>query len=571
MLPIRPRPCSEDPAKVARVATSLVATGMNAHLAGVLAARGVASPDEARGRYRLMHYASMRGVDDMATVLASAIKAREPLVVVADYDCDGATACSIAIRGLRALGGVVDFVVPNRFKHGYGLTPEVVDIVADRKPRPRWIITVDNGIASNAGVDHANRLGMGVLVTDHHLPGDTLPDARAIVDPSQPGCTFPSRNLAGCGVMYYVLAATRDRLAAEGWLHADINLASLLDLVALGTVADVVRLDANNRWLVSRGLARIRADQTRPGVRALFDAARRRRYLAASSDFGFSLGPRINAAGRLADMSVGIRCLLSDDPSVAARLAAELCETNERRRDIEKVMHASAKDAMDVSGQAGRFTRVVASDDFHEGVIGIVAGRIKEESNVPTVVFAGAQESGFLKGSGRSIPGVHLRDTLDLVHKRGHDLFHRFGGHAMAAGVTLDKARLPIFRQLFEEASREVMDGNLPEKVLYCDGELPDEALMPGAAAAFHDTVWGQGFEEPVWTGTFKVEESRLVGKDANHVKMRVSRNGISWNAMHFFSQEEPVAGSELTLAYRLGYNEFRGDASADLLVVDRA
>ena len=549
---------------------ALEKSGVNPWVARSLVLRGVEDPAQAAGAYRLEHYRSLRGIRDVALAIARGIMAKERFVVVADYDCDGATACAVAVSGLRALGADIDFVVPNRFLHGYGLTPSVVEMVCPMAPH--WIITVDNGIASNAGVDAANAHGIGVLVTDHHLPGSSLPAAAGIVNPNQPGCEFPSKNLAGVGVMYYVLAAVRDALKALGALpDPEPNLAGWLDLVALGTVADVVKLDANNRWLVRQGLKQIRAGGARPGIQALFEVAGKDWSRATAQDFGFGLGPRINAAGRLEDMTYGIRCLLAQTKEEALGYAYQLDEFNRRRKDIEAGMRATAGQAIDLSGQAGQFTRVVFDESFHEGVIGIVAGRIKETDHAPVLVFAPATESGFLKGSGRSIPGLHLRDALDLVHKRGNNLFEKFGGHAMAAGVTLPADRLEEFSTLFEAAVQEMMGGHLDQKVLVVDGVLPSSAMNLATAEAFGEQIWGQGFEEPMFLGDFKLLEARLIGKDPKspHLKMRVEAGGQVFEALHFFCADLPQ-GEEVTLAYRMSVNEFNGRRAVNLMVVDK-
>lgn len=567
------RPSVLPPQAERSAAIALESSGIDRYLAMALARRGVASPAIAAGRYRLLPYTGLKGIQAMAAAIAAAIAAAEKIVVVADYDCDGATACAVAVSGLSALGAAIDFVVPNRFVHGYGLTPSVVDMVRQKFPDTRWIITVDNGIASVSGVDSANAAGIRVLVTDHHLPGDTLPAAAGIVNPNQPGCTFTSKALAGCGVMYYVLAAVRTHLAQSGSVVASaMNLSPWLDLVALGTVADVVPLDENNRWLVASGLRQMRDGLARPGIAALFQVARRDIARASSSDLGFSIGPRLNAAGRLDDMSVGIRCLLETDPTRALEYASALDALNRQRKDIQSGMQEAAAIAIDTTSQEGRFTRVVASDDFHEGVVGIVAGRIKEESGVPTVVFAPAHgATHLLKGSGRSIQGLHLRDALDLVHKRGHELFDKFGGHAMAAGVTLRRERLPAFKELFEQAVAQMLSGNLPRKTLVVDAELPVDALNIQTADAFSSGVWGSAFEEPVWTGTFDLQGYVRIGQQAEHLKMYVTRQGRTYEALAFFCAEDPPPHAvTVDLAYRLSLNVFRGTQSVNLMVVDK-
>ena len=548
---------------------ALTKAGINRWVAHSLALRGVDNPATALGQYRIEPYQSLRDIHKVAKTIAQGIVEQKRFVVVADYDCDGATACTVAVSGLRAMGADVDFVVPNRFIHGYGLTPSVVDMVVPMKPD--WIVTVDNGTASNAGIDAANAYGIGVLVTDHHLPGPTLPAAEGIVNPNQPDCPFPSKNLAGVGVIYYVLAAVRDALKAMGKLPTpEPNLGAWLDIVALGTVADVVKLDANNRWLVQQGLKLIRRGGARPGVKALFDVAGLDWRRATSQNFGFGLGPRINAAGRLDDMTVGIRCLLAENEEEALHYAYMLDDYNIRRKEIEKSMKDVAWNTIDVEKQAGNFTRVVFDPTFHEGVIGIVAGRIKEEANTPVVVFAAAAEEGFIKGSGRSINGVHLRDVLDMVHKRGNELFSKFGGHAMAAGMTLPEANLPAFSTLFEAATKEVMGGQLSQKFVLIDGELPASALDMETAEAFSDQVWGQGFEEPVFLGRFELLDAVLVGAEQNHLRMKVRLGAREFTAMQFFTKDIPE-GDSVTLAYKLSINEFQGRRSVNLIVADRS
>lgn len=547
----------------------LAGAGLNPWVARSLALRGVAEPALALGQYRLEPYQSLRDIHKVAMTIARGIVAKERFVVVADYDCDGATACAVAVSGLRAFGADIDFVVPNRFIHGYGLTPSVVEMVVPTNPK--WIVTVDNGTASNAGVEAANAHGIGVLVTDHHLPGPTLPPAAGIVNPNQPDCPFPSKNLAGVGVIYYVLAAVRDALKAINALpDPEPKLAMWLDLVALGTVADVVKLDANNRWLVRQGLRLIRNGGARPGIKALFEVSGRDWTKASAQDFGFSLGPRINAAGRLEDMTYGIRCLLAETEEEALHYAYQLDDFNRRRKEIEGGMKETAWETINLEGQAGNFTRVVYDPSFHEGVIGIVAGRIKEEDNTPVVVFAKGQEEGLIKGSGRSIPGVHLRDALDMVHKRGNNLFTKFGGHAMAAGMTLPEDRLEDFTRLFEEAVKELMEGKLSQKYVLIDGELPPSALDLTTVEAFCDQVWGQGFEEPTFVGDFELVEARLIGAEQNHLKMRVRMDGQEYDALHFFCKDLPQ-GDRITLAYKLSVNEFRGNRAVNLMVVAKS
>lgn len=554
---------------------SLVNGGINPWLARALALRGEYAPNIALGGYDPLPVDGMKGMPEMVARLRAAIAHREPIFVVADYDADGAASAVVAVLGLRAMGAVVDFIVPNRFVHGYGLTPSVVDLVAERRPRPRVIVTVDNGIASNAGVAHANHLGFDVLVTDHHLAGAELPQAAAIVDPNQPGCMFPSKSIAGCGVILYVLTALRDSFRADGMPEGDVRLANLLDVVGVGTIADVVHLDRNNRWLVYRALTRIRAGRARPGIQALFNASRRSAEHAASSDFGFSLGPRINAAGRLADMTTGIRCLLTEDAALAGVLAEDLASLNEHRKEIESEMRDVALDAID-AGDSTRLTRVAFGEEFHEGVVGIVASRIKERDGAPTVVFApSSSNAALLKGSARGVPGMNLRDAIDRVHKLGMSperpdgLCEKFGGHAMAAGLTIRRDRLPLFRELFERSVSEALGGALPSRSILVDGDLPNEAIEPNTARGLSQAVWGTGFEEPVWHGEFDIVSTRLVGADRNHLKMRVRRGDSEFEAIQFFCNEEPPHGS-CNIAYRLSWNVWNDRERAELLVVDK-
>lgn len=567
MLPIqyRPSPIGQD-------VHSLTSVGVNPVVATCLLQRGVNDPVIAKLQHKLLPYRGLKGIRETAIGLADAIDRKEKIVVVADYDCDGATACAVAVSGLRALGADIDFVVPNRMVHGYGLTPSVVDVVAEKNPR--WIVTVDNGTASVDGVRAANERGIGVWITDHHLPGDTLPDAMGLVNPNQPGCLFESKNLAGVGVMFYVLAAVKDAMKARGSaVAAQVDIADWLDLVALGTIADVVKLDENNRWLVNQGLIRIRQGLMRPGIAALFYIANKDFERACSQDFGFALGPRLNAAGRLEDMSIGIRCLLSEDIDEALELAQQLQELNERRKEIENAMKETAWAQVEVEKQKTRFTRVVFGDDFHEGVIGIVAGRIKEEDYAPTIVFAPMEDGGW-KGSGRSLPGLHLRDALDVIYKRHPTWFVKFGGHSMAAGLTLTAEGRAGFADAFEEVVKENYEGVKPQAYLVADGQLPLDQMSLETARALSLGVWGQGFEEPLWIGQFRVHQVDMIGKDKNHLKMIVSPLGSfdCFTALQFFQEDKDVPSEEstVTLAYRLQGSVFRGEEKLDLIVVDR-
>ncbi|MBZ8140704.1 single-stranded-DNA-specific exonuclease RecJ [Rubrivivax gelatinosus] len=555
-----------------RAAFALEQAGVHPLLARLLAARGVRAADELDdGLARLLPPAALHGAAEAGRLLADLIAARGRICVVADYDCDGATACAVALRGLAMLGAAREnlaYVVPDRAVHGYGLTPAIVELARDK--RPDLLLTVDNGIASLEGVAHARALGMSVLVTDHHLPAlqagaVVLPAADVIVNPNQPACGFESKALAGVGVVFYVLLAARAELRARGRFDAasQPRLDALLDLVALGTVADVVRLDANNRRLVAQGLRRVRAGRMQPGVAALFAAARRQPERACAFDFGFALGPRINAAGRLADMTLGIECLLTDDAGRAAELAAQLDAINRERRDVEAGMRELAEAAVERYGSDSTPPAVALFDaSFHEGVVGIVAGRLKDRLHRPTFAFACGAD-GALKGSGRSIPGFHLRDALDLVAKRHPGLLLRFGGHAMAAGCTLAPAGFETFAQALRQVAGEWLDAATLERRIAVDGPLDPQWFDAATVGLLDAQVWGQGFEAPVFCDEMQVLQQRLVGE--KHLKLRL-RHGASVREAIWFGHAEPVA-ERVRLAYRLSLDEWNGQARVQMVV----
>ncbi len=557
-----------------RVAFALEQAGVHPLLARLLAARGVRQADELDdGLARLLPPDTLHGSDAAARLLADAITAGRRICVVADYDCDGATACAVALRGLRLLGASPDtlnYVVPDRALHGYGLTPTIVDLALAQ--RPDLLVTVDNGIASLAGVAHARAAGLQVLVTDHHLPARDhdavlLPAADVIVNPNQPDCTFESKALAGVGVMFYVLLATRAVLRERGAFSAAAQprLDALLDLVALGTVADVVRLDANNRRLVAQGLKRIRAGRMQPGVAALFTVAGRDPSRAAGFDFGFALGPRINAAGRLSDMTLGIECLLTDDAERAAALAQLLDRINRERRDVEAGMREMAEAQLARRSEAADDARpalALFDPDFHEGVVGIVAGRLKDRLHRPTFVFARGAD-GRLKGSGRSIPGFHLRDALDLMAKRHPELLLRFGGHAMAAGCTIDESAFATFDAAFQAVAAEWLDAATLTRTLRTDGPLALEWFNTETAQLLDAQVWGQGFEAPVFCDEVEVLQQRLVGE--KHLKLRVRHAGQLRDAI-WFGHADPVP-PQVRLAWRLALDEWQGRLRVQMVV----
>ncbi|MCS6944789.1 MAG: single-stranded-DNA-specific exonuclease RecJ [Sutterellaceae bacterium] len=550
-----------DPAAAQRLAAS----GLPVPLARVLAARGIVSPRELELSARaLLTPDALADVDKAARLLADAIEAGQRLLIVADYDCDGATACAVAVRGLRAFGADVDYLVPNRFKYGYGLTPEIVDLAAARRPRPDLLITVDNGIASVEGVAHANALGLRVLITDHHLPAARLPAAAAIVNPNQPGCGFPSKHLAGVGVMFYVLAAVRAELRRRGRFDAasQPRLDELLPLVALGTVADVVRLDYNNRILVAEGLRRIRAGRMPAGMAALFQVAGCPARSAQVADLGFALAPRINAAGRLADMSIGIECLLTDDNERALALAVQLDALNRQRRDIETQMQLDADSELQDAALAGRRSIVLFNEAWHQGVIGLVAARIKERYHRPTIAFARIDE-GTLRGSGRSIEGVHLRDALDLVTKIAPFMIEKFGGHALAAGLTLKAAHFGSFCRAFEAALHASADAALFERTVRTDGPLSPQDFTLGLVESLESQIWGQGFDAPLFDNEFVIVEQRLVKEE--HLRLTVELAGRRLPAI-WFRRAEPLP-SRARLAYRLAADEYQGLRRVQLLI----
>jgi single-stranded-DNA-specific exonuclease len=538
--------------------------GIHPVLARVYAARGLGDPRELEtGLQALVPPGALRQIDAAATYLADAIAAGKKMTIVADYDCDGATACATALRGLWAMGAHVDYIVPNRFEYGYGLTPEIVELTA-REKAPDIIITVDNGIASIDGVAAAKARGIDVVVTDHHLPGDALPDARVIVNPNQPECGFPSKHLAGVGVVFYVLLALRAELRRRGVFDAQTQpkLDNLLDLVALGTVADVVKLDTNNRILVAQGLKRMRAGRMHAGVAALFRVAGREARCASPFDLGFALGPRLNAAGRLEDMSLGIECLITDDEGRAWAIAQQLNDINLKRREIEADMQDTALLHLDDFSPADASTITVFDDGWHQGVIGIVASRLKEKFYRPTITFAPAGD-GWIKGSGRSIPGFHLRDALDLVSKKVPGLIDKFGGHAMAAGLTLRGDHFATFAEAFEAVGRSWLTEAQLERVVETDGPLEDDFYSTQFIELLDGQVWGQGFAPPVFCDEFRVVSQRIL-KD-RHLKLLLERNGRRYDAIWFGHTD--ALGDRARVAFRLDANEYNGVTKVQLLV----
>jgi single-stranded-DNA-specific exonuclease len=550
---------------------ALEQAGVHPLLARLYAARGVQDASTLDAALaQLLPPAGLKGIDAAATLLADAMAANRKFCVVADYDCDGATACAVAVRGLRLLGArQVSYIVPDRVVDGYGLTPPISERV--KASGADVLITVDNGIASVEGVARARELGLQVLVTDHHLPAAVLPEASAIVNPNQPGCTFESKSLAGVGVMFYVLLALRATLRQRGAFTAEQQpkLDTLLPLVALGSVADVVKLDANNRRLVAQGLARVRKGQMPPGMTALFAAAGRQSAKCTAQDFGFALGPRINAAGRLSDMTLGIECLITDEVGRATELAAQLDRINRERREIEGDMREQALELaqeMFDPEEDPPSALCVFDPDFHEGVVGIVAAKLKDLHHRPTFVFAPSQAAGKsheLKGSGRSIPGFHLRDALDLVAKRHPGVLVRFGGHAMAAGCTLEEDNLATFEAALQQVAQEWLDEATLQRRLETDGPLPPEYRRPELAETLAREVWGQGFAPPTFSEPLEVVGQRLVGE--KHLALKLRHHGQPVDGI-WFGRVDPLPASA-HLAYRMEVDEWQGNARVRFVV----
>ncbi|MEH6357529.1 MAG: single-stranded-DNA-specific exonuclease RecJ [Pseudomonadales bacterium] len=546
----------------------------------VYTARGIASKDELSLNLKdLLPFHNIKGINAAVAVLKTALAEQHHILIVGDFDCDGATSTALAIRALRSMGAQqVDYLVPNRFEYGYGLTPEIVDVAKTQSPDV--IVTVDNGIASLAGVQRAREAGIKVVITDHHLAGDELPDAEAIVNPNQPGCEFGSKNAAGVGVIFYVMLALRSALRESGWFEnqkiTEPNLAELLDLVALGTVADVVPLDHNNRILVEQGLRRMRAGKCCEGILALLKVAGKEAEYIVSSDLGFAAGPRLNAAGRLDDMSLGIECLLTGDASAALGMASELDDLNRHRKDIEADMKAQAManlNAMDLTAETADVGLCLYNPDWHQGVIGILASRVKEQFHRPVIAFANASDdtsSDELKGSARSIPGFHIRDALDVVAKRHPEILQKFGGHAMAAGLSLKKQDLAAFSAAFNDVATQQLSAAALQAELQTDGSLAGgECSMELAYTLNQAGPWGQGFVQPLFEGEFAITQQRLVGE--KHLKLQLvdEQSGQSHEAIAFFIDLEvwPNEAKRVRVVYKLDINRFRGNESLQLMI----
>lgn len=559
--------------------------GLHPVLARIFAARGIENSSQLETELtRLIPFEQLKNIALTAAMLADAIAAKKRLLIVADYDSDGATACAVGIRILRKLGATIDYLVPNRFEFGYGLTPEIVHLAHETK-QPDLLITVDNGIASVEGVSTANRLGMQVIITDHHLPGNELPAALAIINPNQPGCPFPSKSIAGVGVIFYLMLALRAELRQRGAFatNQEPNLASFLDLVALGTVADVVKLDNNNRILVQQGLQRIRKGRACAGINALLQVSRRDCQQISTYELGFMLGPRLNAAGRLDDMSLGIECLITDDETYALEIAKQLDELNRQRREIESTMQESAlaklEDILKTHHEEILTTYSIClfDQDWHQGVIGILASRIKDKYHRPVIIFAPGKD-GEIKGSGRSINGFHLRDALDLVAKRCPDLIRKFGGHAAAAGLTINNGDFEKFRDAFEQVTQILLTPADLTQVIETDGDLELAEINLELAQYLDRQVWGQGFPQPSFNARFYVESQRIVGEkhlklklrkldfaDSDQLAQKPRKSNDTYDGILFF-YNDPLP-DVIDAVYRLQINEYNGKTTLQFLL----
>ncbi len=549
-----------------KIRQALELTGVHPILAKILVARGIQKKEELENTFNhLIPPDRMLNLDKAASLLADAILYRKKMTVIADYDCDGATACTVAVQGIRMLGGNIDYIVPNRFNNGYGLTPAISE-QAFNKHQTEVLITVDNGITSIDGVTRANELGMQILITDHHLPGERIPEDCIIVNPNQKGCSFPSKHLAGVGVIFYILLGLRAEMRRRNQFSqaTQPHLDTLLDLVALGTVSDIVPLDHNNRILVSQGLQRIRKGITRPGISALFRIARRNQQKASSDDLGFAIGPRLNAAGRLSDMTIGVECLLSQDMETAMKYAHDLETFNRNRQHLETSMKQKALQKTASIKPATHYTICIASDDWHQGVIGLLATRIREHYYRPTIVFT-EDANGNLQGSGRSIPHLHIRDILAQIAEQFPDIILKFGGHAMAAGVTISRNTFYQFCEIFEQLSRKQLSPEQLEPVTETDGSLETRYLTEDFVAQLDSQVWGAGFPSPLFYDEFIVKSQRIL-KDT-HLKLLLERDGRMYEAIRF--QNNTLLPDTVKLAYRPAIHTFDNQTTIQLIIED--
>lgn len=561
-----------------KVKNMLIENNFNQIYAHILALRNVKSLEEAKYNYKLIPTNRLKGIDKLSDRLIYHILNNHKISIVADYDCDGATSCAIAYRGLKLLNCKnLDFIVPNRFKHGYGLSEGIINDLIAEKGKPDCIITVDNGIAAHSGVDYANQLNIEVLVTDHHLPikDKENPNCYALVNPNQVGDTSNLNNLAGCGVIFYVIVETCNKMIEKQLISSEIKqkVFSLLDLVSLGTIADVVKLDSNNRLLVKHGLNYVKKQITSIGLQNLFKIANRNINFATSSDYGFSIAPRINAAGRLEDMTTGIKCLLSNDNQQSVSYANQLNSWNIKRKNIENDMKDTALSIIEDENQQNNLSRVIFNEDYHEGVVGIVAGRLKEKYNVPVIVFSPTEDPNLIKGSGRSIPEIHLRDALDLVSKKDQSIFKAFGGHSMAAGLTIYKDKLDIFKKLFEETIEEIIGKEPITKEIFIDYELKPTEISLELAKNLENEIWGQGFLEPTFSSILKIKSiSYLNSKDEDNPKpihtkfIFEDENQNEIEGISFFNIFEFKENDNVKIIFKIQISRFR-EENINLLI----
>ena len=549
----------------AQAVEKLENANLNSTLARLYSSRGISSPQElVTSLKQLLHPNNLNQCDKAGALLANAVIAQEKVTVIADYDADGATSCALIVDFLRAVGGRVSYIVPDRKIHGYGLTPDIVELAA--KNRPDWIVTVDNGIASVSGVEKANKLGIKTIITDHHLPGDFLPQAECIVNPNQKGCDFKSKNLCGVGVIFYVAVSIKTHLKERDWF-ANVGeplMANYLDLVALGTVADVVTLDHNNRILVTNGIKRIRKGNCRFGIEALIELANRDIAQITTSDLAFAVAPRLNAAGRMDNMSAGIECLLAPSHEAAKRLGERLNTLNLERKKKEALMREVANSMIQAPQNHQMIGHTYYDESWHEGIIGIIASRIKEQINRPVIVFAQSINPDELKGSGRSLAGFHLRDALDLLTKRDPELVLRFGGHAMAAGLTIKKSNLQKFLLSFDAVAKESIPESQLEKKIITDGSLKIEICL-NFITKLQDQVWGEGFDQPLFVDKFQVLKQQIVGEKHNKLKLKKELNSEVLDAIFFNdSSRLPL---KIKAVYQLQINHFNGSRNIQLLI----
>ncbi|AGF46860.1 single-stranded-DNA-specific exonuclease [Candidatus Kinetoplastibacterium desouzaii TCC079E] len=544
----------------------LIENGIHPLLSRLLSSRGIEQLIDIHYEWiSLLNPIKLNQIEKASKFLANSIINNKRILIVADYDCDGATACAVGIRGLRSMGGNVDFIVPNRFNNNYGLTPEIIKQACEKSnTKPDIIITVDNGIASVEGVEYAKKIGIDVIITDHHLPGKILPNALAIINPNNQGCNFPSKNLSGVGVIFYLMIHLRSEMRNNGTYNKDTapKLNELVDLVALGTIADLVKLDKNNRLLVTQGLKRIRLNNTHPGIKALFRISNKNIENATTSDLGFSIAPKINAAGRLSDMSLGIHCLITNDYNEAMKIANKLNEINNERKNIQEKTNLQAIKEINTYRSDLKYSICLANDNWNHGIVGLVSSKLKEKYWKPSIAFAPSNDLE-LKGSGRSVNGINIKDILDLISKNYPGVIKQFGGHAMAVGLTINKNNFQKFTFAFEEIVKNLTKNNQPEAIIENDGSLEIEFANVETANLLKKQVWGSGFEEPVFIDNFEVISQKLIND--KHLKLSIKRNNKIFDAICFDHKE--VNYKHIKAVYKLDINVWNGASNLQLVI----